>query len=52
LARAVVGAFLGFLEAVRLTFDGEDLGVVDEAGNTSRHSAKGRLVVTTVLLCS
>jgi hypothetical protein len=62
LARTRVGSFLGLLEAIGFALDGEDLGVVDQAmtrettqaafGKTSRHSAKGRLVVTIVLLCS
>jgi hypothetical protein len=31
LARTLVGSFLGLLEAIGFAFDGEDLGVVDQA---------------------
>jgi hypothetical protein len=56
LPRALLGAVMSFFEAIGVTFDGDDLGIVDEAvdqrddANTSRHSANGRLVVTSVLL--
>jgi hypothetical protein len=51
---------MSFLEAIGIAFDGDDLGVGRRRsnsetthaalGNTSRHSAKLRLVVTRVLL--
>jgi hypothetical protein len=56
----LLGALACFLGAIRLTFDRDDLGAVNQAvdegdntaalGKTSRHSAKARLVVISVLL--